>query len=258
MKMKVYVDIVFIVNYIYDFIVLLSTSCILKRNVRFYRIILGSLFGTSTIILLFFSFSTISLLIFKIVVSIFIVLISFGFKDIRYFFKNLYYFYLVSIILGGFVYFVNNQFSYNEGLIFFNSYKYNLLLGIIMSILLIRSYVKNIKNLKDNYNKYISAIIYFNDYCLEVNAFVDTGNKLKDPYSFKPIILVDKKIIKSEERYLYVPFKTCNNEGLLKCIKAKKIYIDGIGYKKNLLVGLTDSINIDGVDCLLNERLLEG
>ena len=256
--MHVYIDIVFIINFIFDFILLLSTSIILKRNIKIIRIILGSLFGTITMAILFIRFNTICLLIFKIIISIFMVLITFGYKDIRYFFKNLYYIYLISIILGGIIYFFNNSFSKVNGLLFYNSYKMNLLLGIVLSVLGMKSYIKHIRELKNNYNKYLKATIFFSNYKIDVNAFLDSGNKLKDPYFFRPIILVDNSLIKDINKPIYVPYKTCNNEGILKCIKAKKIYIDGIGYKKNFLVGLTDSIKIDGVNCLLNEMIMEG
>ena len=256
--MKVYLDIIFIINFLFDFILLLSSSIILKRRTSFIRIILGTLFGSLSFFVLFIRFNTVSLTLFKIIISIFMIIITFGFKDIRYFFKNLYYMYLISIIMGGLLYFINNSFSSSNGLLFYNSFKINIILGIVLSIIGIKVFIKNIRNLKTNYNNYINVIIYFKDYKVSVNAFLDTGNKLKDPYSFKPIILVDTKLIKEINNPIYVPYKTCNNEGLLKCIKASKMYIEGIGYKKNFLVGLTNSIKIDGVDCLLNEMLMEG
>ena len=61
--MKVYIDIVLIINYIFDFILLLSTSVILKRNISIKRIILGSLFGSLTILFLFIEISSFELLI---------------------------------------------------------------------------------------------------------------------------------------------------------------------------------------------------
>ena len=256
--MKVYIDVIFIVNFIYDFFVFFSSSIILKRNIRIYRLIFGSLIGSLTIFMLFIRFNTFTLLVFKLLLSAVIIITSYGFKNIKYFIKNLYYFYLISIILGGFLYLINNQFSYNNGLIFFSGFKLNMFLGFILSVIGIIIYIKNIKELKLNYNKYTKAIIYFKNFKIDVNAFVDTGNKLKDPYLFRPIILVDEKIIKNKNNVLLVPYKTCNNTGLLKCIKPEKIYIDGVGYKKHFLVGLTDSIKMDGINCLLNERLMEG
>ena len=51
--MKVYIDIVFFTNFLFDFILLLSVNIILKRNMKIYRIILGALTGTLTLLMLF-------------------------------------------------------------------------------------------------------------------------------------------------------------------------------------------------------------
>lgn len=256
--MKVYLDIIFFINYIYDFIILLSTSIILKRDSKIFRLLLSSLIGTLSLLSLFISFNSITLFLFKILISVIMVIVAFSYKDIIGLFKELYYFYLISILLAGLLFFFKNQFSYNDGLIFFNSYKYNLFLGLLLSVVGIFIYMKNIRNLKINYNRYLKVTIFFKDYEITTNSYVDTGNKLRDPYLFKPIIMLDKSLIKEEKEYLYVPYKTCSSSGILRCIKANKIYIDNIGYRNIFLVGITDSINIDGVKCLLNESLLEG
>lgn len=247
--MKIYLDIIFLINFIYDFIILLSSSIILKRNTKIIRIITGSLFGSLTMFIYFIRMNNIEIIIYKLVVSFIMLVITFNYKNIKYFLKNLYYFYLIGIILGGLLYFVNNN-------AFF--IKNNLLIGIILSVLSVFVYIKNIRDLKTNYNKYIKVKLYFKNYKINLNAFLDTGNKLKDPYTFKPIIIVNKDYIKEKDKVILVPYKTCNYEGLLECIKPNKIYIEKVGYKKNFLVGLTDSIKIDGVDCILNELLMEG
>lgn len=247
--MKVYLDIIFLINFIYDFIILLSSSIILKRNTKIIRIITGSLFGSLTMFIYFIRMNNIEIIIYKLVVSFIMLVITFNYKNIKYFLKNLYYFYMIGIILGGLLYFVNNNASF---------LKNNLLIGIILSVLSVFVYIKNIRDLKTNYNKYIKVKLYFKNYKINLNAFLDTGNKLKDPYTFKPIIIVNKNYIKEKDKVILVPYKTCNYEGLLECIKPNKIYIEKVGYKKNFLVGLTDSIKIDGVDCILNELLMEG
>ena len=258
--MKVYLDIIFLSNIIFDFIILLSTSIILKRKVNIFRIIIATLFGSLTLLILFIRMNQLELFLFKLIVSIFMIIISFGFKNIKYFIKNIYYMYLISMILGGFLTFVNNTLSnYNNGFLFLNSNtKINLLLAFLLSFVLLLSYLKNIKELKTNYNKYYKIDIYFNKNKLSLNAFLDTGNKLVDPYKKRPIILVNEKLINNKYNYLLVPYNTISSNSLLKCIKAEKIYIDKIGYRKKFLIGLTNSINIDGVDCILNEKLMEG
>ena len=57
---------------------------------------------------------------------------------------------------------------------------------------------------------------------------------------------------------LLVPYETVNKHSLMKCIIPDKVYILGVGFKKNVLVGLIDEkIKIDGADCILHPKLLE-
>lgn len=261
--LKVYLDFIFITNFLFDFIILTATSIILKRNVKLYKIIFGSLFGSLTILILFIRMSSIELFIFKVIISIFMILITFSYKNIRYTLKNVYYLYLISIILGGFLYFINIQISTtNLGLLFtVNDISLNIVISIILSIIMIYSYIKNTRQLKINHNKYYKINIEFLDGSKKLlNGFLDTGNKLIDPYKRRPIILVNDDIIDQniKDKILLVPYYTASGEGLLKCINISKMYIDGILCKKKFLLGLTDNIKIDGVDCILNEKILEG
>ena len=260
MKMKVYLDIIFLTNLIFDFIILLTVSLLLKRNKKIYRIIIGSFIGSLNLLILFIRMNSIELFLYKFIVSIIMIIVTFGFKNIKYTFKNIYYMYIVIIILCGFLTFVNNILSnYTQGILFLNNnIRLNITLSIILSIVLIISYIKQTKNLKTNYNKYYKIDIYFNNKCISLNSFLDNGNKIIDPYKGWPVILVNKDKIDIDNKYLYVPYKTISTSGILKCIKVDKIYIDSIGFRNKFLIGLMDDINIDGVDCILNEKLLEG
>ena len=90
---------------------------------------------------------------------------------------------------------------------------------------------------------------------------MDTGNNLVDPYKKRPIILVNYEKIKkyiTNKKELLVPYNSINNNGLLRCIKVLKIEIDNKEYK-NVLVGLSmNNISIDGIDCILSQKVLEG
>lgn len=262
-EMKVYLDLILLLNFLFDFIILLSTSLLLKRNAKIYRIILGALFGSITTFTLFVPLSSLGLFIFKFIVSLIMVYIVFGIKNHKYTLKNIYYLYIVSIVLGGALYFINNQFLYNnDGLLFItNGSSINLILALILSPIIIYVYIKQCKSLKTNYNKYLKIDVYLkNGKVFSLNAFLDTGNKLIDPYKRWPIILIDKNKIEptSDDKLLLVPYHTLENEGILKCIIPSKVYIEGVGFKKKLLIGLSPKINIDGIDCILNEKLLEG
>ena len=262
-KMKIYLDLILILNFIFDFLLILSVSIVLRRNVKINRIMLGAFFGSLSILSLFFKINSIELFFLKFVTSILMVLISFGFKSIRYTFKNIIFLYLSSMILGGFLYFLNIEFSYkHEGLIFYHhGLSINFIFLIIFSPIIIYLYIKESKNLKNNYANYYKVNLYINDKMVSLNAYLDTGNKLTDPYKKRPIILVDKRKILfdiNEFKMVLVPYESLNNKGLLKCIKPDKIDIEGIGTRKNFLIGIMeDKIKIDGIDCIINTKLME-
>lgn len=192
------------------------------------------------------------------------VIVTFKYKDIRYTFRNLIYLYTASIILGGFLYLLNVEFSYKqEGLIFYHDgLSVNWMVLIVTSPIILYLYLKQGLYLKNNYSNYYIVDIYFKDKKISVSAFLDTGNTLIDPYLRRPIILVSKKELNnhySDEDVILVPYETVNYQGILKCIKPDKITILGIGVRQNLLIGIfEEKIKIDGIDCILHTRVLEG
>ena len=262
--MRVYVDLILILNFIIDFLILITISIILRRNAKLKRILLSTLVGTLSILVLFFNMNNFVLLIFKLALSILLVLIAFGYKDIKYFFNNILYFYTTSILLGGFLYYLNIQIGYKKiGLTFINNnIKLNFFVIVIFSPFILYIYIRQIKELKLFYSNRKKVNVYLdNDKVIELNGYVDTGNTLIEPYSGKYVIIAHNKKIDDYSKinnYILVPYKTLNHEGIIKCIIPKCVYIDGIGLQYNVVIGIsTSKIKMDGIDCLLN-ILMEG
>ena len=255
--MKLYLDLIFILNIWFDFLLLMSISILLKRNIKFKRIIFGSTFGGLTFFILFINFNSIALFIFKILVSIFMIIITFSFKNFKYTITNLGYFYLTSIILGGGMYLVNNMFSYqNKALIFYqNGFSVNYFFLIIISPIIIILYIKNIKKLKENYANYYKVLLVYKNKTYHLTGYLDTGNHLKDIYKKRSIILVNLNLEVNMNDYIYTPYNTLNYNGIIKCIKPQKLYVEKQEFK-NYLVGLSkDNFKIDGIDCILNSDM---
>jgi len=261
--MKVYIDLVLILNFLIDLIVLITTSYVLKRNVKSIRLILGALVGSLTTLFLFIKLSSVTLFLLKVVISILMTITTFSYRNIKYTLKNISYLYIVSIILGGFIYFLNIQFSYKNIGFIFRRYglSINYIFILLFSPIILYLYSKQVKELKNNFSNYYKVDIHLNDYIIKVNAFLDTGNKLVDPYLKRPVIILNrKKIIYdiNEFQMVLVPYKTITESKVLDCIIATKVVIKGIGSKNNVLVGLMDdNIKINGVDLILNTKLLE-
>jgi len=196
-------------------------------------------------------FTSINRLLLELITIILMVIIAFKYKNIRYFLTNILYTYILSILLGGLIYLFNSKVTLNIYL--------NYLVIIVLSIEVMTLYIKENKKIKNTYNNYYKVDIYFKDKeKISLIGFLDTGNNLYDPYKKRPIILVDKKYQK-EDKFILVPYHTINGEGLLKCIKPEKVYIEKIGYKNNLLVAFSSSPStINGVEVLLHKDLMKG
>ena len=262
--MKIYVDLVLFMNFGFDLLLLFGVALLLRRQTTLKRLVLGAGVGSITIFCMFIEMSSFMLFLVKIVISVVMVFITFGYQNFRYLFRNLFYLYTSSILLGGFLYFLNLECSYqHEGLVFyFDGLSVNVIALIFLSPVIIYAYVKQGLELKNHYSHYYSIDIYFRDgTILPVTAFLDTGNHLEDPYQKRPIILLNQNLVEVnylKERMVLVPYDALNHHGLLKCIVPEKVFIPGVGFRKDFLVGFAnEKIQIDGVDCILHSKLVE-
>lgn len=254
--MKIYLDLVFLLNFFFDFILLYGTSKILKNVVRLRRLILGSLVASTSVFLLFIELNSFSLFFLKFIISIFIILVTFGTRN---FTKNIGYFYLVSIILGGSLYLLNISFNYkNKGILFINNgLSINLILMIIVSPIIIFSYVKETIIYKNTYGNIYEVVIKINDQKYRLKGMIDTGNQLIDPYKKRCVILVNNNINLISNEFLFVPYKALNTEGIIKCYKPNSVVINGKEFK-NCLVGVSkDKFSLNDIDCILPNKFKE-
>ena len=110
--MTIYIDLVILLNYFFDVLILLTVNVTLKRNATLKRILLVSILGEISLLGLFLSKAWLLVLL-KLEISLLLNIFTFKYKDIFYTFTNLLYFYMSSIILGGFIYFLKlNHLSY--------------------------------------------------------------------------------------------------------------------------------------------------
>ena len=122
--------------------------------------------------------------------------------------------------------------------------------GLIGFLIIIISF-KSIKNKLSKKDMVCNISIIFEDGNVDVNAIIDTGNFLKEPLTGKPVIIVEKDVLKKaipanilenmeeiingereiEEKYMskirLIPFSALGTEnGLLLGIKPENFYIN--------------------------------
>jgi len=250
----VYIDLLVIQDLVYNYVILIGTSLLLTRAIKITKIFFSSVIGTIPLIFLVLNINNILNCFISFLFSIIMSIIAFSYKDIIFTLKNIFYMYAISIFLAGSINLININLLPK-----IDNYLLNIIILIILSPIITLIYLKSISKIKTNYSNYYQVDIYLKETPkLTITAFLDTGNKLIDPYKHRPIILLNKSLVNVEtQKILLVPYNTVNNSDLLKCIKPEKIYIQNIGYRKNFLIGLMDEVNIEGVDCILNPKLLE-
>lgn len=258
--MVIYLDVVFLLNFVIDFLILLTLSIAFKYNANIFRIIVSSLFGSLSLLVLFINLNNIELFLLKVLISFIMVYISFGFKNIKYVFKNIIYFFFISIMYGGFLYFIINNINIkNIGLSFIKrNTDINIFALVIISPIILYTYIKMIHN-RYNVNLRRSVSIFINNKEIKLNGFIDTGNNLRNPYNNDYVMITSNKVIKEyieKSSYVLIPFKSIDSEGFLKTKKFKKVIIDGKIYSNISIAYLDDVIKIDGIDIILNNNMI--
>lgn len=238
--MKVYLDLVFIINFFYDYLLLLSLGMLLKKKIKVRKILISSLVGTISLIFIFFKLDPFLSFVIKVLISILMIYISYGKDGILY---NLFYFYILTIVIGG-----------GEYLICRDVYKTNILFLFILGPIIIYLYIRSIKYLKYEMSIIHDVIIIDGDNVFELKGYLDTGNNLVDPIFNYPVIMVKDNIKFLTNKYFYVPYKVVNDNGIIKCASVDKVIVDGKVI--NCLLGLCKSdVFKSGVDVILNNNL---
>ncbi len=183
-------------------------------------------------------------------------MICFGYRNIKYFLVNFFSFYMVSIVLGGFLYYLNLEFSYkHEGLIFYHKgVSVNIIFLVIFAPIILYIYIKQMKMFKNKVINLYKVNIYAGGNILKLNGYFDTGNTLL--FKGKPVIITNIDNTFKNKKY-YVPYSTVGGTNLLTCIKVRKVEVVGLGEFKNIYLGFSKNVGVFGADVLLN-GLMEG
>ena len=253
--MKVYLDLIFFINFMFDLLLLMTVSIECKVFSKKRRLLISSFLGSLSTFLLFLPLNNFSLFLFKVVISIIMIIVGFKISSKERFFSLIKSLYGNSIILGGLIYFLNNQFSYKQkGFIFIHDgTSLNLIIILISSPIIFYLYHKMMKNEKKKRELLHSVSIRCKKGTINTLGFLDTGNNIKDPYKRRGVILINSSEINlSLEESILVPFKTVDSNSLLRCIEIEELKIDDNLITNKYLLGVSPkNIEIKGASCIL-------
>lgn len=227
--MVIYVDVLFVVNFFITYLLLLFTRLVTKSDSKNFRLLLSAFTGGCyALVILADELHFMLNILFKFLMSAVMILIAFGFKRISLFARTLAIFYFSNMVFLGVIFafwlaFRPDGVVINNDTVYFDISAKNLLLAAsaayIISVAIIKIY-----NRTTGKNEIYTLTVYKGDEEVKLFAFADSGNKLKEPFSDYPVIIVDSSKISFETERI-IPYNTVGGEGLLKAFKPDKVVI---------------------------------
>jgi stage II sporulation protein GA (sporulation sigma-E factor processing peptidase) len=201
--MSIYLDVIWLLNFSFDLFLLFLTAIALKRKIFKLRILLSALLGSSIVLMMFSPLAFIATHpIGKMIISMIMVLLAFGFKRFRYFFQSLLTFYFVTFMVGGGMigahYFLQTEMSYLNGVLMTNSTGFGhpiswlfVLIGFPVVWIFSRNRLEGLETKKIHFDQLVTVTIRVESTQFTINGLVDSGNQLFDPITRSPVMIID-------------------------------------------------------------------
>ncbi|WP_374723332.1 sigma-E processing peptidase SpoIIGA [Calidifontibacillus erzurumensis] len=201
--MTVYLDVIWLLNFFFDALLLLLTSLVVKRKVNKWRILLGAFIGS--LIVLFYFTPVVSIVahpVGKLFYSIIIVYAAFGFLKFRYFLKNLITFYFITFMIGGGMlglhYYFQTDIAIVKSVIATKTSGFGdpvswitVVVGFPLVWYFSKMNMEEIEMTKIHYEQIVDVHITINEKKILVKGLIDSGNQLYDPITQTPVMILD-------------------------------------------------------------------
>jgi sigma-E processing peptidase SpoIIGA len=162
--------------------------------------VLCSLLGAGFSLLMpMLTFFGVVLFLFKLFVGVLLVSLLKKFKSVQEFFVTVLTFMSATFLFGGLIYFVLdalNATTTNSGLLL---YEFHVPVGMIILLIYLYAYfmfglVRNFYKRKTINNYLYEVLVCSNEKKIQTKAFLDTGNRLIDYETRKPVVMINYKI----------------------------------------------------------------
>lgn len=274
--MTVYIEYVFLSNFIFNFLLLYATVRILKIRYKKRRLFAADLFGTAVAIAVpLLNLSVIFSVAVKLSLSVGIVLLLARYKSKKQFLAALMLFWGLTFALGGImmgIYFLlGEDFALQNDLGVVSSSPLPLFAGgFLCFVFLIKNLVAYINVKRAGASFVYSVVLVVDGERIETSGFLDSGNRLVDGKSGLPVIIaVSKPLIQKLKQSVaesiiskkgwadahYTEFSTlAGGSRKMFVFSAQSVIVNG--KEVSAVIGLADEAKMQGeCDILLNSVL---
>ena len=261
--MIVYVEYVILDNLVIDYLLLLATFAVLKIQASKGRIFLASILGVVyALIFPILNFSTVVMIIFRVLSGASIVRVSCKYNGFKQFYISFIVFITFTFLGGGSVYAIYNFLGLTVGSEFSVAF---IIVPTVLTINLAKSVILFLYQRKTIYQNTYNVLIILNGVTVRVNGFLDTGNLAYD--NGEPLVFLSHKVCKRFFNGIKplslrrVSIRTINGEKKNLCFTCDKLIVF-IGQRENIYnnvnVCITKNLNIGGAELLLHPDLIGG
>ena len=189
-NMIIYLDYIFIENFVIDFILLKETSYISRKKSTNGRVIASAIIASVYVVfMMYLKVKLFNYLICKILLAIVIVYISFIPRNINEYIKLISLFFLISVINVGTLTVITNLLSLKNNNILITCVVY--IVSLYLSKILMNNMWKLYRREIKNDDLVYQVKIHLGNKTYEYNAFLDTGNNVFSYTYNLPIIFAE-------------------------------------------------------------------
>ncbi|MDQ0206439.1 sigma-E processing peptidase SpoIIGA [Alkalicoccobacillus murimartini] len=204
--MTIYLDLIWVLNYLIDYLLLLLTALVLKRRHTKVRFGLAALFASMIVFLMFTPVASwFYHPVTKLIYSAFIILIAFGYKRWTYYVQGLAMFYFVTFMTGGAL-FALHFFWQTELDLFSSGLRTETSIGSPVSWLLVvlgfplvwyfsKHRFDTIETKAVNFQQLAKVEISIGEHCFKMDGLIDSGNQLRDPITRVPVMIIEANLL---------------------------------------------------------------
>ncbi len=207
--MVVYLDIILLLNFAIDTLLLWFTAFFRKERVVWWRLLLAAAFGTTYIAFFFFpTFAGLYQWAVKLIFSILMLLIAFGYSKLVGLIQNLCIFYFVAFVFGGGVfgleYLLSTQSQIVGGILITHNDGFGMgtkptfaviLAGFIAIYFLSKRSYHAIQEPRRVEAFLVDVVIKLGGQSIICRGLVDTGNQLFEPVTRIPVMVVNSHLL---------------------------------------------------------------
>ncbi len=229
----IYVDVLLGLNLFINYFLLLAVSKFLFWEGKRRRFFLAALIGAFySLTILLPELPDILSLIFKLLLSGVLMRIAFPFRGWIPFFKGVAVFYLMNFAFAGFMlaiwYCISPaSLTIRNSVVYFSISPVLFLCLTVLSYLVIRL-LQRITGKSKIPQTECKITVFYKGNEISCLACVDTGNRLEEPFSGYPVIVMEKEKLPSipeEGPFRFIPFRAVHTQGLLKAFRPDKVIV---------------------------------